>query len=203
MSYISAYLAFLLSISVILGPLWCKPIGSPILPLVLETLVNNGVLGENFLDPSDINNEISNSVLICLIASLVLNIFTFLLDRLFCCNQIFKINQVTTKYRVVGLLFIVIGVLSLAAVINFQIFTLENKNKLEGAYDLFNLYEKISKAGGGVFLKCDYGISYYTGWVVGILQIFSGFSFIFWSFLKVGGVRNQADDGDGDENEAV
>ena len=55
---------------------------------------------------------------------------------------------------------------------------------MEVAFDLFNIYEKLSQAGGGIFLKCEFGFSYYSSWVGSCLEIFGGGVFLMGSFLS-------------------
>ena len=96
-------------------------------------------------------------------------------------------NQLTTKFRpksrkkyfIVSILWIIAGILNLLAVINFKIYTNQNSDRLDGAFDLFGLYEKISQIGGGTFLRCDYGPSYYFVWVSGVFQMVSGLMFLY------------------------
>ena len=102
-------------------------------------------------------------------------------------NQPNPQNQLTTKFRpksrkkyfIVSILWIIAGILNLLAVINFKIYTNQNSDRLDGAFDLFGLYEKISQIGGGTFLRCDYGPSYYFVWVSGVFQMVSGLMFLY------------------------
>ena len=221
--YVLGFLGFILGLTATLGPQWCYPLGSPILPLILSRIIkeNSGVMhvfgGPNW-NSEDFDSTWIIGVVSCVVAAFLLSLLSFMVDRLDLfrwpadsgldvtdrqqlgynhydrhLNQKVYGNQAWNPenpetirrlkiYKIVSSLWIASGLLNLTAMALFTFYTLErSKNKI--VLMGLDFTDEVSElAGVGTFLKCKYGVSYYSGWVAAGMQFLAGVLFLVRGF---------------------
>ena len=195
--YLLAYIAFILNMAVIFWPQWCKPIGSPLLPLIVGNLI--GKRGGSLMgfESDDFNDQKATASVACLISAFIMAASSFIIDRL----QIFGRSETSTNkslsttsspwtfpntigqastlnYIIIGSLWIFSSLLNFTALTIFTYYTKSNDEESHYSFDFFNIKETLSEHGVGTFLTCEFGVSYYSGWCGSGMMLVGGVMFM-------------------------